>query len=148
MRKLLIISILFTSSLAIAIPNSKESMDSLDRESSLQIEAPKTNFDKAWADIESFARAGEFNKALDEKHVELLKSLSADQRFRLGDNLYRDGLIPRKLFYSAKNKPTLIQELIKSGKISSNEKDLHRLSLYLLSNLLVEEEDIPDTDAQ
>lgn len=117
----------------------------MDHQSSLEIEVPKTDFDKAWEDIEKFARAGEFNKALDEKHIEQLKSLSPDQRFRLADNLYRDGLIPRKLFYSAKNKPTLIQKLIVSGKTTSKEKDLHRLSLYLLSNILVEEKDLPNT---
>ena len=144
MKQILLISILFFSSKALLAANSNKSMDSLDHNSSLQIEAPKTNFDKAWEDLEKFARAGEFDKALDEEQLSRLKSLSADQRFRLADNLYRDGLIPRKLFYSAKNKPTVIQQLIESGKTTTKEKDLHRLSLYLLSNILVEENDLTE----
>ena len=95
-------------------------------------------FDLNYDTVLREAKKGNIESLLSGKNLENLKQLSADERFKIADNLMQEKLIPRNLFYTAKNRPSHVSNLIKSTKTTKKEKPLFRLSLFLISDILVD----------
>ena len=73
----------------------------------------------------------QWSKLVDWNQIE---SMTSDEKFKLADHLRQEEVIGRKLFFEAKHKPALVQERIKSGKLSKKELALQKLALALVSN--------------
>lgn len=74
-------------------------------------------------------------KLLDDKSLEKLNKLSGDERFKLANYLQEEGYITKTLFLNSKNKIGLVKEQIQSGKLSIKDREVSRLSLFLISNI-------------
>lgn len=96
-------------------------------------EAFGRNYDR----VMELSKSGQWGKLLESGSLAELRKLSADERFKIADSLMQEQLLSRDIFYTAKNRPTHLTRLIESNKTTPKEKEMFRLSLYLVSDILI-----------